>query len=361
MLKKNKIKIIISSIIILLPSLFGAILWNHLPNSMTTHWGADGVADGTGGRAFVVFGIPAILLAVHFVCILFTLLDKKQREQNPKALGIIFWIMPFISLFSNGIIYRVAFEKEFNFSFFVPLLLGATFHFMGNYLPKIKQNRTLGIKISWTLNNEENWNKTHRFAGKVWVIGGLVLMLAVFLPLWALVWVLVGTIAVLVLVPMVYSYCLYKRHQKEGIVYEKAPKSKGEKIAVRISAIVLPILLIGVGVLMFTGNIDARCEDTALTIEATFWTDLEIQYSEIESMEYHKDFDMGMRTSGFGSARLSMGIFQNDELGSYTLYSYTGAKEHIILTSGEKTLAIGLKDTKKTQALYDALMEKIEK
>ena len=80
MIKKNKFKLIASSIVILLPILYGLIMWNELPDVMTTHWGADGIADGMSGKAFAVFGSPLILLALHFVCILFTLYDKKQAE-----------------------------------------------------------------------------------------------------------------------------------------------------------------------------------------------------------------------------------------------------------------------------------------
>lgn len=113
--------------------------------------------------------------------------------------------------------------------------------------------------------------------------------------------------------------------------------------------------------MMFTGNIEVKCEDTALTINATYWTDVEINYSEIETVEYRKDLDVGVRTSGFGSPRLSMGIFQNDEFGSYTLYSYTGAKEHIVLTSDGETLVIGMSDAKETQAIYEAMIERVGK
>ena len=361
MLKEHKFKVIISSIVILLPILFGIIMWNDLPDIMTTHWGADGNADGFGEKVFVVFGLPFILLVLHFVCLLVTLLDKKQKEQNQKALGMIFWILPVISLFVNGIMYRAAFGKEFNFALFMPALLGAMFIFIGNYLPKVKQNRTLGIKISWTLNNEENWNKTHRFGGKVWVVGGLVLLLSVFLPLTAMVWFTACVIAAMLIIPMVYSYSIYRQHQKEGIAHGTPKKSSAEKIAVRITAVVIPIIFIGVAILMFTGNITVHCEDEALKINATYWTDLTVDYSEIDTIEYRKDLDVGIRTNGFGSAKLSMGIFQNDEFGSYTLYSYTGAKEHIVLTSGEKTLVIGMNDTKETQAIYDTMIEKADK
>ena len=76
-----------------------------------------------------------------------------------------------------------ALGKEMNPALIVSLLLGFMFIIIGNYLPKCKQNFTLGIKIKWTLENEENWNKTHRFAGKVWFIGGFIMLLTAFLTI----------------------------------------------------------------------------------------------------------------------------------------------------------------------------------
>lgn len=250
-------------------------------------------------------------------------------------------------------------STSINMEWFMPALLGAMFIFMGNYLPKVKQNRTLGIKVSWALNNEENWNKTHRLGGKIWVVGGLIMLFSIFLPLTAMVWVMVCVISAMAIIPIVYSYYIYKQHKKEGIVYTTPPRSKAEKIAVKISAIIVPIILVGVAVLMFTGNIEVHCEDTSFAINATYWTDLEIDYSEIDTIEYRKNLDVGVRTNGFGSARLSMGIFQNDEFGSYTLYAYTGAKEFIVLTSETRTLVIGMSKVEDTQTIYDTLLSKI--
>ena len=361
MSKKNILKIIISSVIILLPIFFGIIMWNDLPDVITTHWGADGNADGLSGKAFFVFGFPAVLLGFHLLCVLFTIFDKKQKDQNQKALGIVFWILPTISLFVNGMMYLVALGKEVSAELLLPAIIGATFIFIGNYMPKISQNRTLGIKISWTLNNEENWNKTHRFAGKVWVAGGFALMLSAFLPAEAMITIVICMIAVLVIIPIAYSYSIYKKHKKEGIVYTEPPKTKSEKAAFGVTAVIVPLILIGCAVLMFTGNIDVYCNDTSLTVTATYWTDLEIDYSEIEDIEYRTDLDVGVRTSGFASAKLSLGIFQNKEFGSYTLYSHAGAKEHIVLTSGDKTLVIGMKEPRSTQAIYDFLARKLGK
>ena len=143
--------------------------------------------------------------------------------------------------------YRAAFGKEFDLAFFMPAMLGVMFIFIGNYLPKVKQNRTLGIKISWALNNEENWNKTHRFGGKVWVVGGLILLLSIFLPLKVMVWVVVCVIAALAIIPIVYSYFILQTAYKRKELYMlKRPKAVTEKIALRITAVIVPIILLGV-------------------------------------------------------------------------------------------------------------------
>lgn len=359
MLKENKWKVLLSSVVILLPVVFGLIMWNQLPDTMTTHWGADGNADGSGAKAFAVFGLPVILLILHIVCLLVTALDRRQKEQSPKALNIVFWCVPFISLFTCATVYAAALGKAFDFLALIPGLLGIMFVLIGNYLPKIKQNRTLGIRLVWTLGNEENWNRTHRLAGKVWVITGLLTLFAVFLPRAAMVPAAVCAIIPAVVIPAVYSYCIYKQHQKEGVSYVDAPRGKGDKILARITAVVVPIILIGTAILMFTGNIEVRCGDASFNISATYWADLEVDYSVINALEYRENLDTGVRTNGFGSARLAMGTFQNDEFGLYTLYAYTGAEEYIVLASGEETLVIGLKDADETRELYQTISAKM--
>ncbi len=360
MLKKNKWKIVISSIVILLPMLLGILLWKDLPDVLTTHWGADGHADGFSEKAFAVFGLPCILLILHFVCLLITLLDKKQQAQNQKVLGMLFWIVPYISFLVNGIVYRAAFGKEIDLTLVIPLLLGALLVFMGNYLPKVTQNSTFGIKLFWTLHNEENWNKTHRFGGKVWVGCGFALLACTFLPLQAFMLAVPCLTALAILLPFLYSYLIYRQHKKQGIVYTGRPVGKAEKTAARISAVIIPILLLGIAVFMFTGNIEVDCGETSFQIHADYYADIEVAYSEIDTIAYRKDFDTGIRTSGLGSARLAMGIFQNEEFGSYTLYAYTGAEEFAVVTSGDRTLVIGMDTPQATQALYDTLAKKLQ-
>lgn len=358
---EHKKQVILSMIGTFLPTIIGLILWNHLPDTMTSHWGADGVADGTSGKGFMVFGMPAIMAAFNLLCMAGTVLDKRNKDQNKKLMGIIFWIMPMISVTVMSSVYAIALGKTVGATMAVSFLMGVLFIVMGNYMPKATQNRTMGIKIYWTLANEENWNKTHRFAGKLWVAGGILVLLGMLLPLKWMVMVLVPVMLLMVIVPMVYSYCIYRKHRAQGIEYGKIPVSKGEKQVTKVSMFFLALILVGVAFLMFAGSISYTCGEDALQIEADFQSDIAVPYASIEEMELLEDFRVGVRVMGYSSVKLSMGNYQNDELGQYTLYSYNGCDSMILIRLDGKYLAINCKTSGETQALYQQLLKAIGK
>ncbi len=357
MLKNRKLKIIVSSLIILLPVLFGFIMWDKLPNNMTVHWGGDGVADGQSSKLVAILILPLILLAVHLLCILGTLLDKRNTNYQSKAFGIIFWIVPVIALFANGIMYSTALGGDMSVANFIPALIGILFMYIGNYLPKIRQNSIMGIKTHLTLANEENWNKTHRFGGKVWFFGGLVILFSVFLPVKVMATFLTLVFVVMTAIPFVYSYKIYTEHKKQGIIYDKI-QDKWFKTGGKITAVILPLILVVIVAIMFTGNITVQYGDNFFKIEADYFDDLAVEYKEIESIEYREENVKGARTFGFGSPRLSLGNFQNEEFGTYTLYSYTKAESFVVIKSGEKVLVIGGKTEQETKAIYEKLIER---
>lgn len=90
------------------------------------------------------------------------------------------------------------------------ILVGVVFIIIGNYLPKCRQSYTVGIKLPWTLDSEENWNRTHRMAGGLWMAGGAVLMLLSLLGQIS-VFIFLPVVLVMTLVPTVYSYLLYRK------------------------------------------------------------------------------------------------------------------------------------------------------
>lgn len=360
MIKNHKGNAIISSIVILLPILFGLAMWNQLPANMTSHWGGDGVADGSAPKAFMVFGMPLILLAIHWLCLVLTSLDKRSAKQNPKIVTLIYFIIPVASLVIHSFIYSVALEKEWDVSAFLPLLIGALFVYIGNYLPKTIRNRTMGIKLRWTMGNDENWNKTHRLGGQLWFWGGLVIMVSALLPIKITIAVVLVIVFVSVIVPTIYSYSIYKKHKAEGVEYEPVFDKKGDKLAIWISAVMVPLILVAVAVVMFTGNIEVYYSETDFQIVASYMDDLTVHYKEVETIEYRESFDVGVRDMGFGSPRLSAGTFKNEEFGRYTLYAYTGGKGAVVLKKGDDVLVIIGKTAEQTRAIYDTIAAKIK-
>jgi uncharacterized membrane protein len=211
MLKRNKGTLLLSSAVILLPLLVGLLLWDRLPEQMATHWGSGGTADGWSSRPVAVFGMPLLLLAIHWLGVWLTGEDKRNRHQNEKVLQLMFWIAPVVSLFGMGSTYASALGQPLRIDRLALLLLGIVFAMIGNYMPKCRQNYTIGIKVVWTLSDEENWNATHRLAGKLWMIGGLLLMLCAFLTGPALTWVMPVVLGIMVGAPILYSWRFSQR------------------------------------------------------------------------------------------------------------------------------------------------------
>lgn len=208
MIKKNLKLLILTSIIILLPILAGVILWDTLPAQIPTHWNAAGEIDGWSSKAFAVFGLPCLMLGMQWLCVLGTASDPKKANHPEKILHLVFWIIPVISVGLFVVTYVAALGTEVRMEMIMPLLVGFVLTVVGNYLPKCKQSYTIGIKIPWTLNSEENWNRTHRLAGRLWVVCGVGIMLTAFVGGF---WLFLPLVLVMVLAPCVYSYILYRK------------------------------------------------------------------------------------------------------------------------------------------------------
>lgn len=211
MIKRNKGTLILTTVILLLPMVIGLILWNKLPEQVPMHWNVSGEVDGWGSRGMLVFGMPLFLIGIQWLCALATAFDPKNKDLKGKLAQLVLWICPFVSLLVHTLIYAKILGYDLRVEIIIPLTMGLLFMVVGNYLPKCRQNSTIGIKLPWTLKSEDNWNKTHRLAGLVWVFGGALLMAtAVF---GSLILLFVVTV-VMVLAPTVYSYCLYRRNKQ---------------------------------------------------------------------------------------------------------------------------------------------------
>lgn len=208
MIKKNLKTLIITSIILLLPVLAGLMLWDKLPEQVPSHWNVNGEVDGWSSKTFFVFGLPGIMLAVQWLCVLVTGADPKKANHSGKVMQLILWIIPVLTVVLSAFTYMAALGQEVRVEIIMPVLVGLVLTIIGNYLPKCKQSYTVGIKLPWTLHSEENWSRTHRLAGRLWVVGGIGIMLTAF---FGGIWLLLAIMLVMVLVPTVYSYLLHRK------------------------------------------------------------------------------------------------------------------------------------------------------
>ena len=211
-MKMNKKLLLLTSIVILFPILWGVTIWSQLPNQIPIHFNVADQADNFQSKPLVVFGLPIFLLVVHLFVIFVSARDPKNQTMNEKMGKVIYWLTPIVSLSISYLIYSKALGSTTNPSIFVSALLGLIFVIMGNYMPKLKVNHTVGIRLPWTLQSEENWYKTHRLAGKLWVLGGLILLLEAGLQ-FAVPYVMGIVILTIVFIPVMYSYQLSRKNR----------------------------------------------------------------------------------------------------------------------------------------------------
>lgn len=204
----------ITSAVILMQMLVGVLLWNRLPETIATHFDFHNEPNGWSSRPFAVFGMPLLLLGLHWMCILLSSLPGFAKpEASPKLQRLLLLVIPAVSLLVTVMIYGYALGAAFNIARIVWVFVGVIFAAVGNYLPKIRRNAFTGIRLPWTLMDDEVWNRTHRFSGPVWVVGGLLMIVCGLIGTGPAIPVaaIVGVIAM----PMVYSLIVGMKKSKQ--------------------------------------------------------------------------------------------------------------------------------------------------
>lgn len=167
-----------------------------------------------------------------------------------------------------------------------------------------------------------------------------------------------GIFLVVILVDVVgMLYFTNKKCFAENVSKAEAEPEKGKK-ASKWSMVIVVLSFLAAGILCFTGNVRIQCGEASLQVKATYWTGLEIPYEEIEKMEYRTDIAAGSRVGGFGSPRLLLGNFKNQEFGNYVRYTYAKCKDCIVVTANGKNVVINGEDEENTRAIYEALVER---
>ncbi len=189
-------------------------VYSRLPARVPIHWNAAGEIDDYAPKAFGAFLVPVAMLALAGVFAALPAISPSGFDIERKSRAyraIIFAIL----LFMLGIhVYLLlsAMNIAPSISAVIPILLGALFVILGNYLPKMRRNFFIGIRTPWTLADEDVWFRTHRLGGVLFVVCGVLVMVvgpflhgraeSIFLP------TVMGLAA---LISVIYSFVIYRR------------------------------------------------------------------------------------------------------------------------------------------------------
>lgn len=202
--------------ILALPAIYLAYVWNKLPERVPMHYDIEGHIDRYGDKSEMI-SVNLILLFSGMLTTLLVIylpkIDPKRNSAVTQKIGkkISVAISIFMAMINIYIIF-VTEHQSFNSPRPVLVAVALLFVFLGNLMNNVKPNYFIGIRTPWTLESEEVWRKTHHLSAKLWFWTGLGLaLLMLVLPAIASVIVFIGATLAIAIIPIVYSYRLFKQ------------------------------------------------------------------------------------------------------------------------------------------------------
>jgi len=205
-------KEILPIILIVFAFLVGLSLYSKLPDQVPSHWNAQGEVDAWSSKNFTVFFFPGITLAIYLLMTFIPLIDPLRKNYLKFAKPYFWFRMLFVVFYVSLYFYTLwsAFGAEIKINYFILPAISLFFVLIGVFLPKVKRNYFVGIRTPWTIHSEETWNKTHKFAGKAFIIGGLISLLGIFISKYSFT-IFITAILLASLIPVIYSYFVFKK------------------------------------------------------------------------------------------------------------------------------------------------------
>jgi uncharacterized membrane protein len=203
-------------LIVLLPFIYLASVWNTLPEKVPVHWNMQGEIDRYGDKTELLI-IPIFLpLLTYLLFLVIPKIDPKNKLHNMgqkyQSLRVILTL--FMSVLALFILYSSKNQSLENPNYII-LGIGILYLVLGNYFKTIKPNYFIGIRTPWTLENETVWKDTHKLAGKFWFIGGIIIVFSslLFEEKYNLILFLTVS-AIITVIPIVYSYFRFVKFKK---------------------------------------------------------------------------------------------------------------------------------------------------
>jgi uncharacterized membrane protein len=203
-------------VLIVLPYVYLATIWNDLPDRVPTHFNLAGNVDTWSGKTTLIFLPGALGLGIYLLMLIIPVLDPKRKilQMGDKYYRFRFMLTFFFSLMATYLLYLSSAGNVMNPNLLIALI-GGLFAMLGNYFQAVRPNYFIGIRTPWTLENEQIWKKTHRMGGRLWMAGGVLIgMLAFIIRNNLALAITFGTIlSVMVIIPVVFSYTEFQKEK----------------------------------------------------------------------------------------------------------------------------------------------------
>jgi uncharacterized membrane protein len=189
-----------------------AIIWNTLPEEVPTHWNYKGEVDKWGDKYSLIALLFLLPVLTYVLMLVIPKIDPKKKIElmGGKYYQLKFILVLFMSTLAF-IILNISVNQSTSSSNLIFIPIGVLFIVLGNYFKVIQPNYFIGIKTPWTLESKEVWKLTHTLAGKLWIAGGLIIVLtSLTIAKSIFIYVFLVTIAIITLVPVIYSYVKFK-------------------------------------------------------------------------------------------------------------------------------------------------------
>jgi uncharacterized membrane protein len=192
------------------------ISYQYLPSTVTTHWGANGEANGTMSKETNLLFMSGIIFVIYIVlkAVVYTDPEKKNIQSFRDTYE---WFIAFMLLFFNVINIFVLlwnFGYKIDIAYFLIPLFASLSVFLGSMLSKSKRNYSIGIRTPWTLSSDEVWDKTHALGGKLFLYAGLLSLIGILFPTFAMFFILLPLVGISLYL-VLYSFVLYKSNIKK--------------------------------------------------------------------------------------------------------------------------------------------------
>jgi len=209
-MKGNRKLLLFTTLVCLLPAVFGLLVWDRLPDSIPIHYDIHFEPDSYASKLYGILIVPCICALVNVLVFYSVRMDRNNESQSAKVMGLVYWLVPLISLVT-GMTVILSSLRISGMEKMPVILIGVLFILIGNILPKCRYNHTIGIRVPWTLASEEVWKRTHRMAGALWVLGGIGMLVSFFLFPIGFGIAMVVILLSLIFIPHAYAWYLYSK------------------------------------------------------------------------------------------------------------------------------------------------------